>query len=578
MLRRKKKEIRPTVVWTKEPKKLPWPKILVEGSYLTEKDLANAEAYAKLHHADPLDFLFSEGLITKDLFGQAVAEYYKLIYADLNSRQPTKEQVLKIPEGVAKRDRLVLFKEEKDKVVISTDCPEQKISEEIRDLFPRKKIIFAYSVTEDIEAAFVYYRKALDTRFAKILAEKGRLASEMIEEIISDALSFRASDIHFDPQENEVVVRFRVDGVLQEAGRIPKEFYENILNRIKVQARMRTDEHFSAQDGAIHYRAKDQTVDMRVSVVPILDGEKVAIRLLSEYVRRFTLSDLGLSEAQQKQVIISSEKPFGMILVIGPTGSGKTTTLYALLKMLNSPELNVATIEDPVEYKIVGVNHIQVNPQTNLTFAKGLRSIVRQDPDIILVGEIRDQETAEIAVNAALTGHLLLSTFHANDAATAIPRLLDMGVEPFLLSSTLELLVAQRLARRICENCRYSTEITPAEVAKNFPAAAKFFSKTTTLYIGKGCEACSHTGYKGRVAIFEFIRATPELQDLILRNPSARKIWDLAKSQGAKTLFFDGLEKVKTGVTTLEELLRVAAPPEESFASPTPTLPRSSAR
>lgn len=554
----------PAAVPTAEPKKLPWPRILVEGSYLTEKDLANAEAYAKLHHGDPLDFLFSEGLITKDLFGQAVAEFYKVPYADLNSHQPSKEKVLKIPEALAKRDRLVLFKEEKDKVTVSTDNPEQKISQEIKDIFPKQKIILAYSVTEDIETSFIQYRKALDTRFAKILAEKGHLAPEMINEIIDDALSFRASDIHFDPQETEVVIRFRIDGVLQEAGRIPKEFYENILNRIKVQAHIRTDEHFSAQDGAIRFKTKDQTVDLRVSIVPILDGEKIAIRLLSEYVRRFTLADLGLSEAQQQQIITSSEKPFGMILVIGPTGSGKSTTLYALLKMLNSPELNIATIEDPVEYKITGVNHIQVNTQTNLTFAKGLRSIVRQDPDIILVGEIRDQETAEIAVNAALTGHLLLSTFHANDAATAIPRLLDMGVEPFLLSSTLELLIAQRLARRICENCRYSLEISQTEIAKSFPSAAKFFPKTTTFYRGKGCEACSHTGYKGRVAIFEFIRATPELQDLVLRNPSARKIWELARSQGAKTLFFDGLEKVMTGVTTLEELLRVAAPPEET--------------
>jgi len=544
-----------------------WQKVLVDESYVSPEDIAAAEAYGKSHHADPLDFLFSEGLITKDLFGQAMAEFYKVNYADLNSHQPPKEQVLKIPEELAKRQRLVLFKEEKDKIILATDKPDQKLLSEVTNLFSKKKIVSAYSLTEDIEIAFINYRKTLDTRFTKILEEKGRLAPEMIEEIIGDALSFRASDIHFDPQEAEVVIRFRIDGVLQEAGRLPKEYYENILNRIKVQAHMRTDEHFSAQDGAIRYKTADQVVDMRVSVVPVLDGEKVVIRLLSEYVRRFTLADLGLSETQQKQVIVSSEKPFGMILVIGPTGSGKSTTLYALVKLLNSPELNIATIEDPVEYKIVGVNHIQVNAQTNLTFAKGLRSIVRQDPDIILVGEIRDQETAEIAVNAALTGHLLLSTFHANDAATAIPRLLDMGVEPFLLSSTLELLVAQRLARRICENCRYSVTLTKEEIVKNFPTVAKFFPATEVIvYRGKGCDACSHSGYKGRVALFEFIRGTPELQDLILHNPSARKIWGLAKNQGAKPLFFDGLEKVKTGITTLEELLRVAAPPEETEA------------
>jgi type II secretory ATPase GspE/PulE/Tfp pilus assembly ATPase PilB-like protein len=232
-------------------------------------------------------------------------------------------------------------------------------------------------------------------------------------------LAFKASDIHFEPQEKEVVVRFRVDGLLHEAGRFTKEVYENILNRIKVQAHLRIDDHFSAQDGAIRFAKEQGVVDMRVSVIPTLDGEKITIRLLAEYVKGFTFADLGVSEKDQAVFLSAAKKPFGMILVTGPTGSGKTTTLYALLKMLNNPAVNITTIEDPVEYKILGVNSIQVNPQTNLTFAKGLRSIVRQDPDIILVGEIRDLETAEIAVNAALTGHLLFSTFHANDAATA---------------------------------------------------------------------------------------------------------------------------------------------------------------
>jgi type II secretory ATPase GspE/PulE/Tfp pilus assembly ATPase PilB-like protein len=243
-----------------------------------------------------------------------------------------------------------------------------------------------------------------------------------------------------------------------------------------------------------------------------------------------------------------------MILVTGPTGSGKTTTLYAVLKVLNQPGVNITTIEDPVEYKILGTNQIQVNPQTNLTFAKGLRSIVRQDPDIILVGEIRDLETAEIAVNAALTGHLLLSTFHANDAATSIPRLLDMGVEPFLLASTLELILAQRLVRKICENCRTS-----------YPHSSSYFpEKTVTLYKGKGCKNCSNTGFKGRTAIFEFIEINDAMEDLILKHPSSREIWELAQKNGAQSLFADGLEKVKSGLTTLEELLRVARPAENT--------------
>jgi type II secretory ATPase GspE/PulE/Tfp pilus assembly ATPase PilB-like protein len=296
-----------------------------------------------------------------------------------------------------------------------------------------------------------------------------------------------------------------------------------------------------------------------------VDGEKIVLRILNAYIQGYALSDLGLLEKEQKAIEDAAAKPFGMILVTGPTGSGKSTTLYALLKYLNNPEDNIMTIEDPVEYKIAGVNQIQVNTQTDLTFAKGLRSIVRQDPDVILVGEIRDDETANIAVNAALTGHLLMSTFHANDAATAIPRLLDMNIEPFLLASTLELVVAQRLVRKICDHCRVSTTVSQKDFQKRINGStAKFFpSQKFTLYESKGCEACNHTGYKGRTGIFEFIRITPAMEELILEHPSSRDIWKLAKSEGAWSLFEDGVEKVKNGLTSLDELLRVAAPPSE---------------
>jgi type II secretory ATPase GspE/PulE/Tfp pilus assembly ATPase PilB-like protein len=295
-------------------------------------------------------------------------------------------------------------------------------------------------------------------------------------------------------------------------------------------------------------------------VVPTLDGEKIVIRLLSEYVRDFTMADVGLSERDQHILQENADRPFGMILVIGPTGSGKTTTLYALLKNVATPDINVTTIEDPVEYKISNINQIQVNEATNLTFAAGLRSIVRQDPDVILVGEIRDIETAEISVNAALTGHLLFSTFHANDSATAIPRLLEMGVEPFLLASTLNLVIAQRLARRLCNKCRYSYVVKKAELKKSFPLAEKYFKgkDSITLYKGKGCNACNHSGYTGRIALFEFLQVSREMQDLILKRPSTQEIWDLAARQGAMSMFADGVEKSKAGVTTLDEVMRVA--------------------
>ncbi|EKD46879.1 MAG: hypothetical protein ACD_67C00030G0004 [uncultured bacterium] len=521
-------------------------KILQDGSYVSKEDMKKAEDFAEKQNSTLEESLFSLEIITGDLLGQAIAESFGVSYADLNSNQPSKAQILKIPEDTAREFNAVLFKEDGKKIIITTDNPSQKgILGALKKIFKGCNIILSYSLSADIEASFANYRKTLETRFSKIIKEQGMVAPQILDEIISDALLLNTSDIHIEPQSQEVLVRFRVDGVIQEAGRIPKVYYENILNRIKVQAHLRTDEHYSAQDGAIRHEDGENSADIRVSIVPVMDGEKVVMRILSKYVRGFTLSNLGLSSNDEKILSEASKKPFGMILVVGPTGSGKTTTLYSLIRLLNRPEINIATIEDPVEYKVEGVNQIQVNNDTNLTFAHGLKSIVRQDPDIILVGEIRDNETVEIAVNAALTGHLLFSTFHANDAATAIPRLLDMQIEPFLLASTMELIIAQRLVRRICENCRYS-----------------YIEKKQTLYKGKGCEACNHTGYKGRVAIFEFIQITSQMQDLILKNPSSKQIWDLAKKQGSKNLYEDGMEKVKGGITTLEELKRVAALPK----------------
>jgi type II secretory ATPase GspE/PulE/Tfp pilus assembly ATPase PilB-like protein len=329
-----------------------------------------------------------------------------------------------------------------------------------------------------------------------------------------------------------------------------------------VQAKLRIDEHMSSQDGAIRFaREGTSPVDLRISIVPTLDGEKIVVRILSTYVKDLSLTNIGLSDELQNQILKSSKKPFGMILVTGPTGSGKSTTLYSLIKIINTRQINITTIEDPVEYKIEGVNQIQANTQTNLTFAKGLRAISRQDPNIILVGEIRDTETADMAVNAALTGHLLLSTFHANNAVSAIPRFIDMGIEPYLLSSTLELIISQRLVRRICDSCKTSYDFSESKIKKMNKEAAKYFpEKSLTLYRGKGCDACSHTGYKGRIGIFEFLTVSSELQDLIPKNPSTKEIFDLVRNQGYKTIFEDGVDKVKSGITTVEELLRIASP------------------
>lgn len=539
--------------------------ILLLGDYVTEDDIKKAEEFAESHHASIIDYLITNEVITKDLLGQAIAESLNASYANLVVNKPLRENVIKIPEAIAKKYRAVFFSEDiaASEVTIATDNPASRgLKTELAKLFPGKKITIAYSLAEDIEENFIHYQKPLETRFGKIIQAQRQVAPEIIHEILGDALLYRASDVHFEPQPQDVVIRFRIDGMLHEAGRIPKEYYDNILNRIKVQAHLRIDEHFSAQDGAIRYERGDTSVDLRISIVPTLDGEKIAVRLLSHYVRAFTLADIGLSRRDQEILMKAGKKPFGMILVVGPTGSGKTTTLYALLKLLHDPTVNITTIEDPVEYKLIGVNQIQVNQGTNLTFAQGLRSIVRQDPNIILVGEIRDKETAEIGVNAALTGHLLLSTFHANDASTAVPRLLDMGIEPFLMASTIHLLIAQRLMRKLCDECRASYVAKTSEIKKAYGEAASYFAgETITLYRGKGCKTCNGTGFKGRTAVFEFISITREMQDLILKNPSTKQLWDLARKQGAISMFEDGLEKVRNGVTTLEELLRIAPPP-----------------
>ncbi len=541
--------------------------LLIAGNYINEDDAQKAEALAKKGDISFVDALLRDGVVNSDIVGQATAESFKVPYADLNSAAISADQVRKIAEDVAKSLHIVLFLDDDKEVTITTDNPLQEgLLAKVQALFPGKKINITYSLTEDIESFFIFYEKPLDTRFSKIIQESDRVAPEILEEIFDDAITYKASDVHFEPQAKVIVIRFRVDGVLHEAGRLPKEYYENVLNRIKVKSALRIDEHYAAQDGSLHYDSKlGVAVDMRTSVIPIVEGEKVVLRILGSYVQGLTFNDLGLTQKNQELLREAADKPFGMILVVGPTGSGKTTTLYSLLKMLNTPDTNITTIEDPVEYKVQGLNQIQVNQMTGLTFVRGLRAIVRQDPDIILVGEIRDLETVEISVNAALTGHLLLSTFHANDAATAIPRLLDMGTEPFLLSSTMNLIIAQRLVRKICDHCKVSVVKKPSDFdTPQLKGVMKYLpTKNLTLYEGKKCEVCGFTGYKGRTSIYEVIKITPTLQELIVKRPSSQEIWALARKEGARSVFEDGLEKVKNGVTSIEELVRIAPPPDQ---------------
>jgi type II secretory ATPase GspE/PulE/Tfp pilus assembly ATPase PilB-like protein len=505
----------------------------------------------------------NQQIIAYDLLGPALAEFFGVEYADLDTFQPSKENISLIPADIGQTYRVVVHQKEANQITVATDDPKKAgLSEAMTKLFGTGvQLKIDYALPDELNEALIHYRKPLVTRFNQIIQQQNRVAPEIIDEIIKDAAAYKVSDIHFEPQESIVVIRFRIDGVLHEAGQLPKQYYDNILNRLKVQSHMRIDEHNVSQDGAIRYEVDGKPVNVRISVVPTLDGEKVALRLLAEYSKGLNVKGLGLSRKDKEIFDRQIHRPYGMIMTTGPTGSGKTTTLYSLLKMINSPEINITTIEDPVEYKIVGVNQIQVNNQTGLTFTDGLRSLVRQDPDVILVGEIRDEETATLAVNAALTGHLLFSTFHANDAASAIPRLLDMGVEPFLLASTLNLVIAQRLVRMIHPVCRMSYQVKLEDLKKTMPYADQYFSgPVVTLYQGRGCEACNFTGYHGRTAIFELVTMTPAMQELVLKNPSTSQIAELSHKQGDHTLFADGIEKVQRGVTTIVELQRVAEP------------------
>lgn len=536
--------------------------ILLRENYITEDEAKKAIGETKQAQIPLLEYFIKNRIINKSLLGQAIAESFGVPYTNLDLNQPSQEQIIKIPRDLALKHTLVLAKDEIESLTIACGNPKQAgLLEDLRKTFPTQAIKITYSFPEDIEKCFVHYRDPLVVRLGNVLKSETGYAPELFEEVLREALIQRSSDIHFEPRETAAVIRFRIDGVLHRVGEIPKPLYQNILNRVKILAHLRIDEHTKPQDGAIRLNQEGIETDLRISIVPTLDGEKISVRILSKYIGTFSLGNLGLTPKNQQILLAASKKPFGMILVTGPTGSGKTTTLYALIKLLNRPEINITTIEDPVEYKIDGVNQIQVNPQTNLTFASGLKSIVRQDPNIILVGEIRDLETTEIAINAALTGHLLFSTFHANDASSAIPRLMDTGAEPFLLSSTLELIIAQRLLRKICDACRISQSYNKTYLEQAFPnLAAHFRDENLTLYSGKGCSNCSGTGYKGRLAIFEFIPISHAMRDLITKHPSGSQVWDLAKSEGAVSLFDDGLEKVKAGISTLEELLRVAVP------------------
>jgi type IV pilus assembly protein PilB len=561
--------------------------LLVEPDLISLSDFKVALAEAEKKNVAIDEVLVANGVITDSELGQLVAGDLGLRFLDLKTEKYDNEIFSKVPELMAKTQGVVATSRLKNGVKVGMLDPTK---EEIIDLLEKRfgESIITYMVTnQGLNYALGRYKSDIVTAMQTILKDGAKGASDqsvvkIVDMLFQYAYDNHASDIHIEPYRKKIAVRFRIDGVMHDVLDINKNFGDAILSRIKVLGKMRTDEHRAAQDGKLRFSAdadlhadrergsthgSGEAVDVRISIVPTNIGENVVMRLLSSKNRQFGLSDIGLGAKDIQKVKASINHPHGMILVTGPTGSGKSTTLYSMLKILNKREVHIATIEDPVEYDVEGVSQIQVNTKTKLTFAKGLRALVRQDPDIIMVGEIRDEETAGIAVNSALTGHLVLSTLHTNDAPTTLPRLLDMNVEPFLVSSTVNIIIAQRLVRKICSTCRASSSFsdkektlikTDARLKSLFLGKSKKKLESITIYKGSGCKACSDTGYSGRIGVFEILEMTDEIREMVMKNVNADNLRDMAIGQGMSTMMEDGVRKVLEGVTTIEEVLRVA--------------------
>lgn len=548
--------------------------LLLTNNLINTEGLSLAAEYVKNSGASFAEALVQKNLITDENLTKLIADYLHLGFISL-SRIAIPESVFRLlPERLARKYKAIPFSRDQNGIRLAMTDPNHS---QIIELLSKKtgQLVTPFLCSErEINNALRIYRQDLQTVFNNLLGpslnggnQKNSAdapVSKLVDLLIDYAVGEKASDIHIEAEENQSLVRFRIDGILHDILTFSHHLHDRIASRIKVLAKLRTDEHLAPQDGKIRLAIENQTVDIRVSIIPMVEGEKIVMRLLTSHLDLFSFKDLGMNENDRAKLSAALNKSYGMILSTGPTGSGKTTTIYAILKILNTREKNITTIEDPVEYRIKGVNQIQVNPKTNLTFASGLRSILRQDPNIVFVGEIRDSETAGIAINAALTGHLVLSTLHTNDAATALPRLTDMQIEPFLVASSVNLIIAQRLIRKICVNCRTSVLITEEELKKSLPQEIidQHYIPTgpnreIRMYKGKGCKICHHTGYMGRVGIYEVLVVSKDIRKLITEKKDSDIIAKTARQEGMTSMLDDGLQKVSQGLTTLEEVLRV---------------------
>lgn len=585
---------------------------LLQNSIDTNK-LDELQNEAQSHKKALQDLVLERKLISETDLTKQYAESIGAEFVELGNTQIDSEALKQIPEHVARQFQAVVFEVDEDsghKKVAMSDPGDLPTVDSLEKLLGKDIDIFI-ATEEDIHKALDQYKGNLDSEITKVIPESEK--EEKNEEVSQDevaedspiaqtvnliieyAIKEGASDIHLEPRESVVQVRYRIDGVLQEANTLPKNLMLALVSRIKIMANLKIDEHRKPQDGRFKIHYPSGTIALRVSTLPVMDGEKIVMRLLDESARALTLEELGFNATALERMQRAMHQPHGMILVTGPTGSGKSTTLYSTLTALNSPDVNISTVEDPVEYRMHGINQTQVNPKAGMTFANGLRALLRQDPNIIMVGEIRDQETANLSIQAALTGHLVLSTLHTNNAATTLPRLLDMGAEPFLIASTVRVVIGQRLVRKLCPDCRQQYQPGKEELQRlktefNMERALPHINENLekyhasleeeqkqegedspqplaprqldpdnlTLYkAGEGCDTCKGRGYKGRMGIYEVLEMDQELEKLIMGNGTSEEMQTTAIDNGMITMQLDGLIKSLNGDTAIEEVLRV---------------------
>jgi type IV pilus assembly protein PilB len=570
---------------------------LLDAELVRAADVEDAEKKAAKSGRDLGHVLVESGKITEDDLARLEAYILGIPFVDLEHEKLPEDVLSIIPEPIARTHNIVAYRKTGNNLEVAMLDPENLETIESIKKKANLKILPRLTNRASIKHALQQYHKSLEAEFGEIIKKESteilsttsekegeeaigedlRKAAEdlpiirIVDTLLRHAIVQRASDIHIEPQEKEVLVRYRIDGILHDAMMLPRQISTGLIARIKVLSNLKLDEHRLPQDGRFRIETPEERISFRVSILPIAEGEKAVLRLLPENTKGFTLESLGFSGEGLERIHSAIKRPVGMVLATGPTGSGKTTTLYTILDILNTPEVNISTIEDPVEYRIPRVNQTQVKPDIGFSFATGLRSLVRQDPDIIMVGEIRDNETAYLAINAALTGHLVLSTLHTNSAAGALPRLLDMKVEPFLITSTVNVIIAQRLVRRLCRS-RKAYKLSKDELKElskeiDLERALKILKEEKaikpnqtwpdiTFYKAETSSECPD-GYQDRVGIHEVLSISESIKNLIMANATSDEIEKRAKEEGMVTMLEDGIVKAAKGITTIEEVLRV---------------------